>query len=1078
MIPAQVSRTIAAFFLLAVLIGPPPALGQQATVKEESVTFKTYPFSDPDPMPLIGPIYPYFRFNGYSFEGRPQDWKMVRLENPFVKVLVAPEIGGKIWGALEKSTGREFIYWNPVVKFREIAMRGPWTSGGIELNFGTIGHAPTTANPVDYAVLENADGSVSCVVGAIDLPSRTVWRVNVRLPKDAACFETECFWYNPTSLHDSLYNWLTSAQDAGDDLRFFYPGTHHIGHGGDAHPWPVVEEGRDVSYYRNNNFGSSKSYHILGELGEYFGGYFEKSGFGFGHWAAYDEKPGRKLWLWSLARDGGIWEDLLTDPPKKQYVEPQTGLLYNQAGSDSSLTPFKHLHFAPQSVMHWKEIWFPVKDIGGLVAVSPFAALNVERSGGTIKVGLCPLRPIDDDLVVTMGGEPVMSKRLALKPMETFIQTIETGGTTGDIGLTLGRDKLKWTSRDKEVNKLSRPVIAPPDFDWTSAEGLYVVGEELARQRSFDEALDKFRACLAKEPGHVRALTRLAEILFRRTEDLEALDTARKALAIDAYDPGANFIYGTINRELGLAADAKDGFSWAARSLEFRSASYEQLAELNIMEDNWARTADYARRSLDYNALNLNARQIQALLLRLDKDGKAANAGLDEILKIDPLSHFSRFERYLLDPTDSHQKAFTSLVRGELPHETYLELTCFYFNLGLMDEAAQVLGLAPSHPLVHYWQAYMTRDKDEVESRRLFQEAEAAPPQFVFPHRREDIPVLRWAAEKASGWKTSYYLGLLLWSFGKTEEAETIFRKLAEVPDWAPFYLIRARLLENEGDSKKTLTDIQRAIGLDKGDWRARRAQTGFYEKQGDFERALQSARDVYKRNTARPALAMDYAKALLWTGRYAECLRVLERTVILPYEGAWEGRDLYRQAYLLSAALSFKNKKYKAVAASVEKARLWPENLGVGKPFDVDERLENFIQAAAAEKRGDLEKAGTHYASVCADTEKFWTNWGALHLLGALAFKKSGKTEEAARLFDEWRIVRGEGDPVFSWALAKSNGDEQGAQAVLAKLKDTAAGAAWDLGTRDRNFPLVIEIVSAIDFMNGPREKSWQRTK
>ena len=67
------------------------------------------------------------------------------LENPYIRVFVAPDMGGKILGAFEKKHGKDFIYFNRVVKFREIAMRGPWTSGGIEFNFGAIGHAPTTA---------------------------------------------------------------------------------------------------------------------------------------------------------------------------------------------------------------------------------------------------------------------------------------------------------------------------------------------------------------------------------------------------------------------------------------------------------------------------------------------------------------------------------------------------------------------------------------------------------------------------------------------------------------------------------------------------------------------------------------------------------------------------------------------------------------------------------------------------------------------------------------------------------------------------------------------------------------------
>lgn len=1039
-----------------------PLAGQEASVKEEAVSFKTYPFSDPDPAPLFGPIYPYFRFDGYSLEGRPQDWKMVRLENAYVKALVCPEIGGKVWGAVEKSTNREFIYWNPVVKFREIALRGPWTSGGIELNFGIIGHAPTTATPVDYVVQENSDGSVSCIVGAIDLPSRTVWRVNIRLPKEAAYIETECFWYNPTSVHDSLYNWLTSAQEVGDDLKYYYPGTRYIGHGGDAHPWPVDEKGRDVSTYRNNDFGGSKSYHILGEYNEYFGGYYERSGFGFGHWALHDDKPGMKLWVWSLARDGGIWEDLLTDRPKGQYTEPQTGLLYNQAASDSGLTPFKHVAFAPQSVLRWKEIWFPLKDIGGLVAASPHAALNVERSGGRLKVGLCPLRPIDDDFVVTVGGARILEKRLKLRPMETFVETLDGVGSQGEVVIALGREKLRWSSGDRERNSLSRPVAAPEDFNWTSAEGLYVAGEEFLKQRSYSDALAKFLACLEKEPGHIRAHTRAAEICFRRAEYTKALDHSRKALAVDAYDAGANFVYGTINREVGRLADAKDGFGWAARSLEFRSAAYEQLAEVSVIENRFERAAEYARRSLDYNAYNLNARWLQAVLFRLGDDHAAAAGALDEILRLDPLSHWARFERCLLEPGDARRRDFSSLIRNELPHETYLELALSYYRLGLEAETVEILSLAPSHPLIDLWLAYLWRETDAVKSRQHLLAGEAASPFLVFPHRREDIPVFRWAAANGVGWKASYYLALVLWNAGQKEEARNLFKRLDETPDWGPFYLTRARALENESSLESALADIRKAIELDNEDWRAWRAETGLFNRLGKYEQALRCAGEIYRKRPDKPALAMDFARSLLRAGRYSECLKVLGRTRILPYEGAWEGRDLYRQAWLLSAAVELRKASFGAASAAAEKARLWPENLGVGKPFDVDERLEDFIQASAAEKAGDRKKAEALYSSVCAATARLRSSWDSVHLLGALALRRAGRQDQAQNLLTDWRAARGGEDLVFAWAMAWYQGDKQRVAEVEAGLKAAAAGSSWDLGTGDRYFPLVREILSA----------------
>ena len=108
--------------------------------------------------------------DGYTDKGINKKWKVVKLENDFISLTVLPEVGGKVMGAIEKSTGKEFVYLNHVMKFRAIGIRGPWTSGGIEHNFGLdLGHAPWAAAPVDYLLLNNPDGSVVCLVGGLDL---------------------------------------------------------------------------------------------------------------------------------------------------------------------------------------------------------------------------------------------------------------------------------------------------------------------------------------------------------------------------------------------------------------------------------------------------------------------------------------------------------------------------------------------------------------------------------------------------------------------------------------------------------------------------------------------------------------------------------------------------------------------------------------------------------------------------------------------------------------------------------------------------------------------------------------------
>src|SRR5690606_5560705 len=204
-----------------------------ATIKEGTQTFPTYGFSDPNPIPEFGRIYPYFRFDGYEHRATPKTWKTVELENEFIKVLILPEVGGKIWTAWDKSTGKPFLYYNQVVKFRNVAMRGPWTSGGIEANYGIIGHTPNCSTPVDYLTETKSDGSVSCYIGTLDLLTQTYWTIEINLPRDKAFFTTRSFWSNDTPLEQPYYTWMNVGMPSSGNLEFIYPGTYRIGHEGE-----------------------------------------------------------------------------------------------------------------------------------------------------------------------------------------------------------------------------------------------------------------------------------------------------------------------------------------------------------------------------------------------------------------------------------------------------------------------------------------------------------------------------------------------------------------------------------------------------------------------------------------------------------------------------------------------------------------------------------------------------------------------------------------------------------------------------------------------------------------------------
>src|SRR5690242_10564313 len=191
-----------------------------ATIREYEKTFATYPFSEPDPVPTPTNIYPYFRFDGFTDQPVQKKWKVVELENDFIRVAIMPQIGGKIWTAIDKQNGKPFIYDNDAVKFRDVAMRGPWTSGGIEANFGIFGHTPGVATPVDYLTRKNGDGSVSCIISLLDLLTGTRWSMEIILPVDKAYFITRVLWHNGTPLDQPYYSWMNLGVKVADSLEY------------------------------------------------------------------------------------------------------------------------------------------------------------------------------------------------------------------------------------------------------------------------------------------------------------------------------------------------------------------------------------------------------------------------------------------------------------------------------------------------------------------------------------------------------------------------------------------------------------------------------------------------------------------------------------------------------------------------------------------------------------------------------------------------------------------------------------------------------------------------------------------
>lgn len=1010
---------------------------QEAVVVEETRTISTYPFSDPDPVPILvrrPAIYPYFAFNSFSTEGIEQEWKVVRLENDYIQVLVLPGVGGKIYGAVEKSTGEEFVYLNSVLKFRQIAMRGPWTSGGSEFNFGLVGHTPATATPVNYMLRENPDGSVSCIVGTLDLPSRTRWSVDIRLPKDQALFELRSLWYNPSPLHQSYYVWTNNAVRTGEDLQYFYPGNMAVPHGYSVppQPWPVDSQGRDLSWYRNNNFGGSKSHFVLGKYEDFYGGYWHDTEFGFGHWALYDDMPGKKMWIWALSGQGAIWEGLLTDTDG-QYSEPQAGRLFSQSDHES---------FAPYTGDVWREILFPFKEIGGLVKASPFAALNCLRSEDSLEIGLCALQPLDDDLVLKFDNREVYREHLILSPMETYRGEISLPSGDGAVTVELG-NKLRYTD-DPAASELTRPIEFHLN-DESTTEGLFLAGEFHEKQREYDRALDKYLSCLDSEPLHTRALTRVAELYCRRAEYERALEYASRALQIAMYDPDANYMFGVISRSLGNLVDAKETLGWAARSMEYRSNAYCQIAEILILEGNLESALEYAERAIDFNSYNIRAREVLGIVHRKLGHPDRADMVLGGLLEVDPLNHLARFELYLLGPDSRKLDSFKTMIRSELPHEHYLEVALFYAELDLVDEAVQVLLEAPEYPTVQYWLAYLLRNRDRSGSGAHLEVAEGLGPELVFPFREETISVLKWVITEWPGsWKAKYYLGLIYWGKGRVDEAHTLFSSCG-APEYAPFHLAMGHL-----EKENALTHFRRALETDLSGWRNWHYLIAEYRRLSRSEEALELSKGAAGRFPDHIVITMDHVGSLFDSGRYGECLSILQDLEVLPYEGGWEAHNLFMRAQVHLALEAMEKEDYRGAVRYLEGSKEYPERLGTGEPYEVDFRMQDYLTAVAYERMGSGRRGREARQRVIDYTLRNWTGQGSHHYFGLLALRDGGEEERATRLVEDLRS-NFPGNRDVEWSIARFTGDLQRAREI------------GDRRSRDPRFGIVIEAARLI---------------
>lgn len=923
--------------IILILLGM-PAFAQTVTVKD--TVYRTYAYSDPDPVPLTGNAYPYHRYGTFDFEPSDAVWKMVVLENDYLRVRILPEIGGKIWSVYDKTAGKELFYDNDVVKFREISLRGPWTSGGIEFNYGIVGHAPSCAHPVDYCTEYREDGSVSCYIGVMELLTRTRWMIEINLPKDAAYVSTRSFWHNYSGTFQPYYSWANSGVKVAGDMRIIYPASYTIDHDGSTSPYPFGKDGRDLSVYANQNYGMDKSYHPGGSHKNWFGAYYPSEGYGMLHYAMRDEKLGRKYFSWAQSAQGEIWVDLLTDG-RSQYVELQSGRLFNQNLPSSINTPYKQILFTPYATDEWSEYWLPFSGIGNVDYMNLRAATEARQEAGALHLGIYPVRNLSGELrVEDRNGELLASCGIDLKTAEPYTVVLDLPEGREASRISVGGYRI-WSA---DSQALDRPDKINDGFSLESAYGQVIYGRYNAGMRKYEAAERNADRALELEPSLVPALTLKAMLCCRRMQYEAAYMYAGRALAVDEYDPEANYISGQAAVKLGKVYDAMDRFEVAALTVELRSAALTQLAKLYFAQGQKDLAAQYARKSLVGNMHNMTAYWILY-------QAEPSEEILRTVASLDPLCHFPEMERMLAGELGVEEMYGT--IKEELKWQNYLEFASFYSGLGLREKAACAIDSCPEqNALTAIWSAWLKGDVSAVSA------AESRSLDLVFPFREESYIPLKWAVDNGGSWRSRYLLAMLCGFYGYGDEAQELLA--GDDSDYAPYYSYRASFGDNADDMKK-------AVALDPEQWRYYENLALCHYRGGRYSEAIAVLEPYYSRHKDNFHIGSTYVKCLIAARQYRKADKVISSMRVLPFEGQSGAHVMYRDIKLHLAAECIDRGKYKEAFQRIAEAGEWPSNLGTGKPYDefIDSSAENLLSAIACARQGRKELAEEYLSGV-----------------------------------------------------------------------------------------------------------------
>jgi len=1016
-----------------------------STVKvwETNIVIPTYLVGAPEPNPMFyfgrqsqgaqAPIYPYPMYDVLTGKKADKTYKIVYLENEYLRIGILPEIGGRIFEGLDKTNNYNFIYRQHVIKPALISIIGAWISGGVEWNINHH-HRATTFLPVQYSVEENADGSKTVWVGELEVRQRMRWAVGYTIRPGKSYLEASVRILNRTPEVNTMLCFANVAVHVNDQYQVIFPPSTQLGTGHFKRvftKWPINEEGVDISWWKNHP--SSVSVFAWNYQDDFFAGYDHSKQAGTMSIADHNIVPGKKFFEWGTDAGARNWDANLTDSDGP-YIELMAGAYSDNQPDYSWLQPYEGRSFSMN--------WYPFRNIGGVKKANLDAAVNLDVASGNTKMGFYTTSAHVAATVTLRAGQKVLLREtVAINPGKPYTRQVPVPAGIDEHDLVAsisdgGRELVSYSPIRLTPEQAPPGVTNPPaPADVKTNEELYLIG--LRAQQFHDPVNDPmpyWEEALRRDPGDSRVNTVLGITAYTKAKYAEAEKYLRAAIArvtaqfTDPKDVEAIYYLGATLKAQGKTDEAYTNFYKATWSQAWKAAGYYSLAEIAASRGNMTAALDFVDRSIDSNALNIRAQNLKAAVLRHTGRSKEALQLLTTAAhRIDPLDVRSMVERWLAskDPAAAKTLASTMMDHPQTAQETAAE----YLDAGLWQDGTDVLlqmiAAAPDkskiHPMAYYYLGYFAEKLGQVpKASEYCKLAMTMPPDYVFPFQNEAIDVLR-AAMKSNprDARAPYYLGNLLYDWQPAEAAKVWEVSAAIDPSFSIVHRNLATAYEHQkptGDLSRAIAELEKAVTLEP------KCAIHFAELDKLYEQAgtpIEKRLPLFEKNqdvVAQRDDAQNRAVALkVAAGKYDDAIKMMTGRKFAVAEGAnLNVSDQWTNAHILRGQQKIAAQRYQEALVDLQTAVTVPDNLpsrGLGGGGARNAEVA-YLTGLAYEGLGDRAKATEAWNRAAAPGQSGGgrlggtggggpvTAGGTQFYYQALCLEKLGQADKAKSIF------------------------------------------------------------------------------